>query len=87
MSDDIDPSAEPIYRFYIEEGVGQIHRWFVENVQNGEDADGNSHIERATPEELLAAVRTVLASVNLEEEDALLIRGPLEGLVTSCYTK
>ena len=56
---------------YIEEEVGywrkanQIHSWFVENVQKGEDDCGDYWISDEQMQELLDTVRQVLASVEL----------------------
>jgi len=50
---------------YIEEEVGywrkanQIHRWFVENVQQGEDDCQESYVSREQLEELLGACKIV----------------------------
>lgn len=59
---------------YIEEEVGywrksnQIHRWFVENVQDGEDDCGNYYVEESQLEELLELCKKVVANPELAEE-------------------
>jgi hypothetical protein len=59
---------------YIEEEVGywrkanQIHNWFVQNVQEGEDDCGNYYVEESQLEELLELCKKVLANNELAEE-------------------
>jgi hypothetical protein len=59
---------------YIEEEVGywrksnQIHRWFVENVQNGEDDCGTYYVEESQLEELLELCKKVVENPQLAEE-------------------
>jgi len=58
---------------YIEEEVmywrkaNQVHNWFVENVQNGEDDCGNYYVSREQLEELLNVCKEVLANSKLVE--------------------
>ncbi len=56
---------------YIEEQVGywrkanQIHNWFVENVQDGEDDCKSYYVSREQLQELLATVTDILGKVEL----------------------
>lgn len=59
---------------YITEEVGywrkanQIHKWFVDNVQNGNDDCGNYYVSREKLEELLDLCRKVQADMSLAEQ-------------------
>jgi|1186.fasta_scaffold611083_1 hypothetical protein len=57
-------------RFILEDAgywrkANPVHRWFVENVQHGEDDCRKYYVSRAQPEALLGAVNRVLASGEL----------------------
>jgi len=59
---------------YIEEEIGywrkanQIHKWFVDNVQDGEDDCGNHDVSEEQLEELLGLCKKVLENNQLAEE-------------------
>lgn len=58
---------------YIEESVGywrkanSIHKWFVENVQNGEDDCGTYYVDIEKMEELLGVCKTLISGLILED--------------------
>jgi hypothetical protein len=58
---------------YIEEEVGywrkanQIHRWFVENIQQGEDDCGNYYVDQSDLKTLLELCKKVEADHSLAE--------------------
>ena len=58
---------------YIEEEIGywrkanQIHRWFVENVQEGKDDCGDYYVDNSDLEKLLIACKQVEADHSLAE--------------------
>jgi len=60
---------------HIEETVGywrkanQIHHWFVQNVQDGEDNCASYYVTRKKLEELQASVNTVLSSRGTPQEE------------------
>jgi hypothetical protein len=60
---------------HIEETVGywrkanQIHHWFVQNVQDGEDNCASYYVTRKKLEELQASVNTVLSSRGTPREE------------------
>jgi len=59
---------------YIEEEVGywrkanQIHKWFVDNVQDGVDNCGDYYVERSEMKELLELCKKVQADHSLADE-------------------
>ena len=71
---EIDTKIKPERIRYIVEEVGywrkanQIHRWFVENVQNGIDECQSSYVSREKLEELLELCKRVNADNSLAEE-------------------
>src|SRR4051812_47458722 len=46
-----------------------VHKWFVENVQDGKDDCGSYYVSREQIGELLDATRRVLASIEMVEAD------------------
>lgn len=71
---EIDAKIKPERVKYVVEEVGywrkanQIHRWFVENVQKGEDDCGNYWVSREKLEHLLDVCKLVKADQNKAEE-------------------
>ena len=66
----IDPKK---VKYIIEEAgywrkANQIHRWFVENVQDGVDNCGDYYVERSEMKELLELCKKVQADNSLAEE-------------------
>lgn len=60
---------ERIYNVVEEVGywrkANQIHKWFVDNTQDGEDRNGKSYVSEDQLKELLELCKTVLASCEL----------------------
>lgn len=48
--------------------ANQIHKWFVDNVQNGNDDCGNYYVSREKLEELLDSCKKVQADMSLAEQ-------------------
>lgn len=48
--------------------ANQVHKWFVDNVQEGEDDCGEYYVSREKMQELLDAVNTVLKDTALASE-------------------
>lgn len=48
--------------------ANQIHKWFVDNVQNGTDDCGDYHCSREQLEELNTVIKKILTAENREEE-------------------
>jgi hypothetical protein len=71
------PSIKPERIMYVEEEVmywrkaNQIHKWFVENVQEGNDDCGTYFVEREKLRELLDACKTILDNVKLVEGEVV----------------
>ena len=49
--------------------ANQIHNWFVQNVQNGDDDRGEHRVSRENFESLLADINTVLNAKDTPEEE------------------
>lgn len=49
--------------------ANQIHNWFVQNVQNGDDDHGEHRVSRENFESLLADINTVLNAKDTPEEE------------------
>jgi hypothetical protein len=70
---EIDSRIKPERIRYIVEEVGywrkanQIHKWFVDNVQEGNDNCGNYYVNSTTLEELLELCKKVQADHSLAE--------------------
>ena len=70
---EVDKRIKPERITYVVEEVGywrkanQIHRWFVENVQNGIDECQSSYVSRDKLEELLELCKLVKADNSLAE--------------------
>jgi hypothetical protein len=62
---EVDTKIKPNRIRYIVEEVGywrkanQIHKWFVENIQNGDDNCGNYYVSRDKLEELLVLCKEI----------------------------
>jgi hypothetical protein len=70
---EIDKKIKPEKVKYVVEEAGYwrkanaIHRWFVDNVQEGNDNCGNYYVSRDTLEELLELCKKVVADNSLAE--------------------
>lgn len=71
---DVDDKIKPERVRYVVEEVGywrkanQIHQWFVENVQQGEDDCGSYYVSREQLEELLGICKKIKEDNSLAEQ-------------------
>lgn len=71
---DVDDKIKPERVRYVVEEVGywrkanQIHQWFVENVQQGEDDCGSYYVSREHLEELLGICKKIKEDNSLAEQ-------------------